>query len=254
MGEIIGTGAPTDFATTHWSEIEAARTSTPEHRQAVLENLARRYWKPVYYYLRAKGHQDADARDITQDFFVEVILGRDLFGQAQPHRGRFRPYLLHCLKNFVRDCIRRRRAQRRSADRSEVSIDRWAGSESSRCLPAALAEQPEEVFHHKWAASLLEEVLDNLRAACQGSELHVHFELFRQRVVRPALEHAAPAPVEELARRYGLTAKQVNNRVETVRRRFRRLLLKEVRLTVMDDTAAGEELRSLTGHLSRRAG
>jgi len=254
MSGVVKTKVAAEFATTRWSEIQAARTATPEHRQAVLENLARRYWKPVYCYLRARGQQDADARDITQDFFVEVILGRDLFGQAEPHRGRFRPYLLHCLKNFVRDWYRRERAQRRSPKDLMLSIHQWADSESSRCLPLALDERPEEVFHRKWAASLLEQVLDNLRAACQRSELHVHFELFRQRVVRPALEQVEPGPVEELARRYGLTAKQVSNRVETVRRRFRRLLLEEVRLTVMDDTAAGEELRSLMGHLSRRAG
>jgi RNA polymerase sigma factor (sigma-70 family) len=254
MGEIIEVEAPTDFTTTRWSEIQAARTATPEHREAVLENLARRYWKPVYCYLRARGQQDADARDITQDFFVEVILGRDLFGQAQPHRGRFRPFLLHCLKNFVRDRHRRERARGRSPNHLAVSIDQWADSESSRHLPPTLDDPPEKVFHRRWAASLLEEVLDRLCAACQRSELHVHFELFRQRVVRPALERVKPGPVEELARRYGLTAKQVSNRVETVRRRFRRLLLDEVRLTVMDDTAAEEELRSLMGHLSRRAG
>ena len=84
-----------DFATTHWSEIQAARTASPEHRQAVLDRLARRYWKPVYHYLRARGYVDADARDITQEFFVEIILGRDLFARADQDRGRFRPYLLH---------------------------------------------------------------------------------------------------------------------------------------------------------------
>jgi len=154
MSGVVKTKVAAEFATTRWSEIQAARTATPEHRQAVLENLARRYWKPVYCYLRARGQQDADARDITQDFFVEVILGRDLFGQAEPHRGRFRPYLLHCLKNFVRDWYRRERAQRRSPKDLMLSIHQWADSESSRCLPLALDERPEEVFHRKWAASL----------------------------------------------------------------------------------------------------
>jgi len=48
-----------------------------------------------------------------------------------------------------------------------------------------------------------------------------------------------------LAERFGLTAKQVSNRGETIRRRFRKLLLEEVRLTVTDEATAGEELRLL---------
>lgn len=248
------TKVASDLTSTHWSEIQAARTASPHRRQAVLDHLAWRYWKPVYYYLRAKGIQDADARDITQDFFVEVILGRDLFGQAEPHRGRFRSYLLHCLKNFVRDRRRREHARRRWPDRPQLSIHQWLDSESSRHLPPTLDEPPEEVFHRKWAASLLEQVLDRLRAACDGTGLGIHLEIFRQRIVRPALERVAPTPLEELAQQYGLTTKQVSNRAETVRRRFRRLLLDEVRLTVMDDSAAAEELRSLMGRLTRRAG
>ena len=101
-----------EFTSTRWSEILAACTSSPRRRQGVLDHLARRYWKPVYSYLRAKGHQDADARDLTQDFFVEVILIRDLFGHAEQAHGRFRAYLLHCLKNYLRDRHRREQARR----------------------------------------------------------------------------------------------------------------------------------------------
>lgn len=242
------------LTTTHWSEIEAVRTATPERRATVLDRLARRYWKPVYYYLRAKGHQDADARDITQDFFVDVVLGRDLFGQAERHRGRFRAYLLHCLKNYLRDRRRRERARRRAPRRPLLSIDDWADAERSRDLPLPLGQDPEGVFHHKWATSLLEEVLGRLRVGCEEAGLQVHLDIFRQRVVRPALEHVPASPVDELARRHGLTAKQVCNRTETIRRRFRRLLLGEVQLTVVDESAAEDELRSLMGHLTRRGG
>jgi RNA polymerase sigma-70 factor (ECF subfamily) len=254
LGERADSGTAAEFATTHWSDIRAVRTASLRRRRSVLDNLARRYWKPVYYYLRAKGYQDADARDITQDFFVEVVLGRDIFERADPHRGRFRAYLLHCLKNFLRDCRRREHTQRRSPNGLTISIDQWADLETPGELPLAPDEPPEQVFHHKWAASLLEEVLARLLAACEESGLKIHFELFRQRIVRPALEHVAPTPVDDLAHRYDLTAKQVSNRVETVRRRFRRLLLEEVRLTVMDEMTAEEELRALMAHLAPQAG
>ncbi len=237
------------FTTTHWSEIRAARTLSAEHRTAVLNNLARRYWRPVYHYLRARGLGDAESRDVTQDFFVEVVLGRDLFGQADAEKGRFRPYLLHCLKNFIRERHRRERARRRSPDRPVVSIDQWTDSRDAQIEPPAPEASPEEAFHRRWAASLLEGVIDRLSTSCRQAGLAVHYAIFQERFVRPALEHAPPTEVEALAVRFGLTPKQVANRAETVRRRFRNLLLDEVRLTVSDEIAAEDELRALLEHL-----
>jgi RNA polymerase sigma-70 factor (ECF subfamily) len=238
-----------ELTTTHWSEIQAARTLSPEHRSAVLNNLARRYWKPVYCYLRARGYNDAEARDITQDFFVEVVLGRDLFGQADAEKGRFRAYLLHCLKNFTRERHRREQARCRSPDRPVVSIDQWTDSHGARFEPPAPEASPEDAFHRRWAASLLEGVIDRLSTSCRQAGLEVHYTIFQERFVRPALEHAPTTGVEALAARFGLTPKQVANRGETVRRRFRSLLLDEVRLTVTDEAGAEDELRVLLGHL-----
>ncbi len=237
------------FTTTHWSEIQAARTLSPEHRAAVLNNLARRYWKPVYHYLRARGCDDTEARDAAQDFFVEVVLGRDLFGQADAEKGRFRPYLLHCLKNFIRERHRRAQTRRRSPDRPVLSIDQWTDSQDARFEPPAPEASPEEAYHRRWAASLLEAVIDRLSTCCHQAGLGVHYVIFQERFVRPALEHTPPTNVDTLAARFGLTPKQVANHGETVRRRFRSLLLGEVRLTVTDEAAAADELRALLGHL-----
>jgi RNA polymerase sigma-70 factor (ECF subfamily) len=240
--------------TTHWSEIQAARTSTPEHREALLNTLAGRYWKPVFSYLRAKGYQDADARDITQDFFNEVVLGRDLFGRAIPERGRFRAYLLHCLKNFARQKHRRERTQRRAPDRALISIEEWGGADNSRYHPPARNVSPEAIFHQQWATSLFELVLERLRLACRQNGLEVHLSIFEQRFVGPALGQTTPVPLESLADRYGLTPKQVANRTETVRRRFRKLFLEEVRSTVLDEISASEEVGSLIQQLRLRPG
>jgi len=234
-----------EFTHTHWSEIEAVHTTTPQRRDAVLENLCRRYWKPVYCYLRARGFQEAEALDIAQDFFLEVVLGRHLFRKADRERGRFRAYLLHCLKNFVRARHRAARARNRSPTRPLVSINGWIKPEDSGYQPSAIGMSPEDIFHRKWAAAMLEQVIDRLRSSCRKSGLEAHFTIFRDRFIRPALERAEPASLESLAERFGLTAKQVSNRGETIRRRFRKLLLEEVRLTVTDEATAGEELRLL---------
>ena len=82
--------------------------------------------------------------------------------------------------------------------------------------------------------------------------LDVHFDIFDRRFIRPAMDDTPALSLEELAQRHGLTAKQAANRCKVVRHHFRRLLLEEVQLTVMDDEHADEEVLSLTSHLQRQ--
>ena len=89
------------FHTTSWTLVRRAESS-PEH----LEALLAAYWSPAYAYLRRKGHQPADANDLTQGFLTKIIEKRDLIMKADPDRGRFRTYLLSSLNNFVVDTIR----------------------------------------------------------------------------------------------------------------------------------------------------
>lgn len=247
MRERAQLSAATGFTTTLWSDIRAVRTATPERQNAVLNNLVLRYWQPVYQYLRARGHPTEAARDLTQDFFVEVVLGRDLFGRAEPERGRFRAYLFHCLKTFTHEQYRRgpgRRAPR------TLSLSPWDESRVPLRLPDTELT-PDEVFHQQWAAALLARVVERLRGECAADALGDHFLIFEARCIRPALEGTSATPVEELAGRFGIATKQVCNRCETVRRRFRKLLLEEVRLTIEEPAAADEELAALLTQLRR---
>jgi len=245
MGEASYSDSNASFATTQWAQIRAARTATPDHRKAVLQQLATRYWRPVYGYLRARGHNEADACDLTQAFFADVVLGRDLFEKAEPARGRFRAFLLHSLKNYVRDQRRREGARRRAPDTPIVSIQAWVTSDTAEMdLPDHTAS-PEQIFQHRWAAGLVDGALARLRQECDACSQAVHFEIFEQRVAQPTLLHETSPSAEALGERYGLTAQQVRNRTETVRRRFRRVLLDEVGATLTDPAQAEAELRAL---------
>jgi len=251
MVGVPGSEIAQDFQTTHWGEIQAARTSTPERRQAALNDLALRYWKPVYCYLRARGLPDADALDVTQDFFLHVIFERDLFGRAQPKLGRFRDFLLCSLKNFLEDRRRQTQARIRHPEGLVLSLERWVGPEGAKYDPPAPDSNPEALFHWKWAAALLGRVLGNLEESCRQAELGGHLAIFEERVIRPTLLGQEPTPTEQLAGRYGLSTKQVTNRTETIRRRFRKLLLDEVRLTVVGEAEVEDELRDLLTCLRR---
>src|SRR5262249_30986876 len=115
------------FPSTCWSRIEQDTT-------AALETLAQRYWRPIHAYLRrALSRNDADARDLTQDFFVWMI-ETSFVHKADPARGRFRAFLKTALRRYVDDQDQRARALKRGGGRRFVPL---AGDD-----PTATAYEP----------------------------------------------------------------------------------------------------------------
>jgi len=88
------------FLTTHWSLIEEVK-STGGRDPSPIDLLLKIYWKPVYCYLRHKGYGNEQAKDLTQGFFHEVVLKRDLVQRAERCKGRFRSFLLHALNQYL---------------------------------------------------------------------------------------------------------------------------------------------------------
>ena len=74
------------FLTTHWSLIEKAQSSEEGSRE-LIGLLLKKYWKPVYCYLRRKGYDNEQAKDLTQGFFHEVVLGRGLIKKADQSKA-----------------------------------------------------------------------------------------------------------------------------------------------------------------------
>src|SRR5436309_10780527 len=90
--------AAAEFTTTHWSVVLAAGQSSSPAAQAALEQLCRRYWYPIYAYVRRRGYSPEDAQDLTQSFF-ERLLERDLLAELRPAGARFRSFLLHTMSD-----------------------------------------------------------------------------------------------------------------------------------------------------------
>ena len=79
------------FVTTRWSVVLATREEAGS--QEALAWLCERYWLPLYAFVRSRGYQRDDAKDLVQGFF-ERFLSRNLAEEADAERGRFRSYLL----------------------------------------------------------------------------------------------------------------------------------------------------------------
>ncbi len=101
-----------------------------EKAHKALEELCSDYWYPVYGFLRHNGATHDDGLDWTQGFFLSLI-EREALEHADPGRGKFRTYLLACLKNYVSGERARETAVKRGGG-NVVSLD--AEGARTRCL------------------------------------------------------------------------------------------------------------------------
>jgi DNA-directed RNA polymerase specialized sigma24 family protein len=245
MGYVDNThmgGARQAFLTTQWSLIENIQAGEDQD-QALINSLLTQYWKPVYCYLRRQGHDSEQAKDLTQGFFHEVVLNRDLVGRADHSRGRFRSFLLHALKQYVGHQKVKQRARQRIPREKLVSLD----IVEEPILPDSVAQTTAEAsFHYAWLSSLLEQVLKEVKEACEEQDMAIHWALFNKRVVRPTFGDRSPPSLSELCEFYEIGGvKKASNMIVTVKRRFRTALLQHVRNTVLSHGQAAEELEEL---------
>lgn len=213
-----------------------------------LERLVRRYWSAVYAYIRRTGRDVHESSDLTQGFVCDIILSRRLCDYADPQRGRFRTLLLNAVKNYLREQHRRRKRSR-SVDRMPgmpLSEAEWVEAERSP------GETPEEAFCYHWSATIIRQVLADVRAACHADGLEAHWNVFEHRVVRPMLFNDPPTDYAVLVERLDLKDEsQAANMMITVKRRFVRALHTEVGRTVANPEDTEDELHELLRDLER---
>lgn len=203
-----------------------------------MEELCRRYWPPIYAWLRHQGHSAHDAEDLVQSLFEEILGGEVLAG-LERDRGRFRSFLIALAKNRAVDEYRRRRAEKRGGRVVMVVLDQELGE----ALAASTREgdSPEVAFDRNWARAViggaLEELAANYEAAGRG-------ELFR--VLRPVLFGAAgEGGYEAMGAALGMSRGAVAMSVKRLRERFGELVAQRVADTVGGAGEVREEVRYL---------
>jgi RNA polymerase sigma factor (sigma-70 family) len=249
MAPIGGDGAsaaPTDlFATTHWSVVLAAGQSADTEASAALERLCRTYWYPLYAYVRRRGFSHEDAQDLTQAFFAH-LLRKDFLDGVGPEKGRFRSFLLACLKHFLVDEWKRAGTAKRGGNCPALPLD-MDKAEARYQLEARVEANPESLFERRWALDLLERVLDRLRHEAADSGRKAVFDELECCLLgdRPTETYA------QLGSRLGLSETAVKVTVHRLRQRYRELLLEEVAHTVSRPEEPEAEMRYLLEVVSR---
>ena len=145
------------FQATAWSIVRQAG----EGSRDALGRLISLYWKPVYFFIRRRGHEVEAAKDLTQEFFGS-LLEREFFGSASAEKGKFRSYLLGALGHFLSDQCDRSRAQKRGGDFNFVQAELE--------LPST-GPTPDQAFRGRWAKEILSRAMARLRGEVPPEDL-----------------------------------------------------------------------------------
>jgi RNA polymerase sigma-70 factor (ECF subfamily) len=214
----------------------------PQYR-AALSMLCRRYWKPVYTYVRiAWAKSNEDAKDLTQAYFLWLIEGNPL-GKFDPTRGTFRGYLRGTLRSFVGHQERALGALKRGGGAHLLSLE---GSVPSleEVVPEARTADPEKTFEQVWIVDLVQRTVDRLRERYRSRGKEAAFRVYEDYVL--SQDHPRPT-YQELALRYGLKEREVESSLESLRMEVRREIRAELAELVPDKERLEEEWNGLFG-------
>jgi RNA polymerase sigma-70 factor (ECF subfamily) len=222
--------------TTEWTLFVDLGSDSPEGRAAI-QTICRRYWYPVYCFVRRRfGEGEAD--DHTQSFFTQ-LLETDALSKLEPGKGRFRNWLLASVVNHVRDAHRHANRAKRGGGRV-LSFDlREANERYAEDVDPA--QSPEKALEAGFVAQLMRDAAERLGASYSKSSGVEKWEAFSPFLL------AAPAKGElkPLAERFNMRPRAVSQAIYVLGKRYEAYCEAELReLGSLDPKA---ELRELAG-------
>ena len=229
---------PTLFATTRWTVVRDAAQGGDTEAAEALGTLFRTYWQPLYRFTRRQGKSPSDAEDLVQGFFAKLLANNGLRLADQDH-GRFRAFLLGCLKNHLASDYQHRLRDKRGAGAPHLSLD-WQAAETGLSLEPADLRSPDILFDREWAMALLDAVLDELARS------EPDFARWK-----PWLGlRGSTLPYARIASENGLSEGAARVAVHRMRKRYREALRRELARTLDSDALVDEEMRALFSALT----
>lgn len=202
-------GPGVGFRSTLWTVIQQAREGSRE----AYDRLIAAYWKPVYAFIRRRGRDIEQAKDLTQGFFT-TFLEKDFLKDVAPERGKFRSFVMASLSHFLSNEYDRSRAQKRGGHLNFVEVEADLSSEDP---------SPERAFDRQWALEILRRAMDRLRSEVPAEDMDL-------------LAGASPPGLSPAERKY---------RLRRLRQRLRECLREEILPSVVAETEAEAEIDDL---------
>ncbi len=220
------------FSATRWTLIYAARRDSPE----ALETLLKRYWLPLYAYIRRSGHSKEDAEDLVQGFFGEW-LSRDFLKNLAPENGKFRSFLLACYKNYASNVRERESALKRGGGKKILPLE-LEGLEGSYTIEPVDHLTPEKLYERRWAMTMFDNVIAEVATEYEGRD-----EIFR--VLEPFLRDENDCNYKQAAEKLGMTENAFKQALFRLRKFFRARLRSQVAQTLSSPEDVDQEIRDL---------
>jgi RNA polymerase sigma factor (sigma-70 family) len=236
------------FPPTQRSAVDDVRSGKGAVRERAIDRLVQAYWKPVYKYVRFKWRaSNEEAKDLTQGFFSRA-LEKKVFDQYDPERASFRTYLRRCLDGFVANERKAAGRKKRGGDQVVLSLDFDSAEEETRRHQPAGVDDVEQFFEREWIRALFARAVETLRNELMSEGKDACFAVFQRYDLHGAeASDAERLTYEKLGEMYGVPPTQVTNYLSLARRRFREIVLDELRMVTGSDAEFRREARSLLG-------
>jgi RNA polymerase sigma-70 factor (ECF subfamily) len=232
------------FETTHWSLVIAAGGDDSAAARKALAQLCETYWYPLYAFVRRRGADPDDARDLTQGFLTSLLERRD-FENLRKERGRFRSFMLASLKNFLVNDATKRMRQKRGGNVVVLSLT-FDNAEGRYQFEPTEPSTPESLYVRRWALTIVERALQHLRQEWEASGRVEEFDTLKACLLgeAPAGGYAA------IAGKFNTTEGAVRTSIHRLKRKFQLRLRHDIADTVSDPADVEDELKFLVKALS----
>lgn len=217
--------------------IAAAGSATGPDRSRALADLCRLYWYPVYAHVRRRTPDQHKAEDLTQAFFARLLEKNDL-AAADPARGRFRTFLLSACQHFLANQHDLETAVKRGGGVLPRTID-FGDGEARFTREPADPVTPEADFERRWALTLLDQTLNELRTEYAEGGKEKLFDVLKGTLTGDG------AAYRELGVKLNLTEGAVKVAVHRLRQRYRDKLRAVIAETVDTPADVDDEIRDL---------
>ncbi|HMB72544.1 MAG TPA: hypothetical protein VKQ06_03160 [Gammaproteobacteria bacterium] len=228
-----------DFARTRWSMVAAVREGGEIDARDSLRALCRRYWVPVYAYVRRSGHPTDTANQLVQHFLSHLV-HRLRIEQSDIASG-FRAYLETQLEQFLGSD-----AARLATATDELPAEMeppWPLDQIEQRLRITQSDAttPSQALHRAFALEMLASALERLRLEAEEGGRSELFDAVRPYLSREPTQE----DYEALASTMASSQLAAIIAVKRLRQRFQELIDAELAQTVGNPRALESERHTL---------
>jgi RNA polymerase sigma factor (sigma-70 family) len=231
----MSAGAGGGFRETQWSLVLRARSAPSEASRKALAALCRDYRPPLLAFARRLEADPDRAEEMVQDFLARLV-EKDVFGKADPARGR--------LRSFLRTALRRHMINIRESENTETAGGHVPIVEARDEKLASHEPSADQLLDRLWVRTLLDRALAQLASEHAGAGMHARFVALRDRMTGDDDQTG-----RDVGAQLGMSEGAVKLALHRLRKRFRALVRAEVAETVAHPEDIDAELADLLAAL-----